>query len=462
LNHPLISAARALLRAGAANGGHLPQLNFPVRSGFEMRFLILLLAMAAAVSAEVQRIDPPALPGSGMPFLATGPDGGVFLTWTEPLAGAEASPGGPEARQPAPKHHALRLSRWRGNAWTAPETIAQGANWFVNWADFPSLTVLPGGTMFAHWLTRADGAGTYGYGIRIARRDPVAAKWQPVHGLNLDDKEDYAGFLSFVPGESSAVYLAPPAARHAHQPDSGSAGHSHRKTLRLLTFAGSGTAGSSMPGANAADSELDPDVCSCCQTTIGKTESGYILAYRDHLPGEIRDISVIRFSDGVWMSPRTLHPDGWKINGCPTDGPSLSARGRQVAIAWLTRAGGQAKVQVALSSDEGRTFRAPLRADGGNPLGRPAVTPFDRNSELLVWLEQAADGVEIRIRRISHDGTLHPAVTIAQAPPGRAAGFPKAAVAANQILLSWRDQTVRAALLPQTKLLELEKEFAKK
>jgi hypothetical protein len=434
-----------------------------------MRSLLVLLPLALTLHAQVRRIDPPALPGSGMPFLATGPDGDVFLAWTDPLAdpaapaGTVAPVGASDARPTAAKHHALRLSRWTGDAWSPPETIAQGANWFVNWADFPSLTVLPDRSMFAHWLTRAEGAGSYGYGIRIARRDPATAKWHPVHGINLDDKVDYAGFLSFVPGGRSAVYLAPPArAQHEHPQDHHASGHDHRKTLRLLTLGEGGTTGAksaSAAGANIADTELDPDVCSCCQTTIGKTAGGYVLAYRDHLPGEIRDISVIRYADGVWSSPRTLHADGWKINGCPTDGPSLSARGRQVAIAWLTRAGGEAKVQVALSSDEGRTFRAPLRADGGNPLGRPSITPFDRNSDLLVWLEQSTGAVDIRIRRVLHDGSLQPAVTVAQAPPGRAAGFPKAAVAANQILLAWRDQAVRAAILPQAKLLELEKEL---
>ena len=40
---------------------------------------------------------------------------------------------------------------------------------FVNWADFPSLVVLDGGRLAAHWLQR-NGSGTYAYGVRIRNR----------------------------------------------------------------------------------------------------------------------------------------------------------------------------------------------------------------------------------------------------------------------------------------------------
>lgn len=395
-----------------------------------MKLCLLLLACLIQAEAQFKRIDPPAAADSGMPLLVVGPDNAVYLAWTE------TSPS---------KDHALRFARWNGSGWTSPETIAEGKNWFVNWADFGSLTVLDDRTMLAHWLPRAEGGGKFGYGIRIARRDPDRPVWRQVHGMSLDEKVDYAGFLTFAPGTRAATYLAPPAVKEPTAHESHGDEHAHRKTARFIEF---------LPdGSVATDREIDADVCSCCQTALGKTRSGWIAAYRDHLPGEIRDISIVRFADGVWTQPRTLHPDGWKINGCPTDGPSLFARDSDVAIAWLTRAGDTPKIQLALSSDEGRTFRQPLRIDSGNPLGRPAITAFDQTSYLVTWLERKSDGQpEIRIRRVSRDGVASTPLIVAQAPLGRASGFPKVVVSGDNVFLAWRDERVRAMLLTKSQL----------
>lgn len=162
-----------------------------------MRIAILAM-IACGVTAQVRNVDPPALANSGMPFLTEGPAGSVYLSWIDPLE---------------EKEHALRFSRWRGSTWSEPETIARGRNWFVNWGDFPSLSVLPDGSMLAHWLTRSEGAGTYGYGIRVAKREPSAPGWRQIHGMSLDEKVDYAGFLTFVPGRNAAIYLSPPFSR---------------------------------------------------------------------------------------------------------------------------------------------------------------------------------------------------------------------------------------------------------
>lgn len=408
-------------------------------------WMALYAAAALAFAAGPESAQPPVGPQSGMPFLASAPDGSVYLSWIDPV----------ESNQ-----HALRFSRWDGTRWSAAETIAQGSNWFVNWADFPSIDVLPDGGLLAHWLTRSNAGSKFGYGIRIAKRDPGAKSWREIHGMSLDEPSDYAGFLAFVPGESEAIYLAPPAGHHA-----GAGGHDgetheegHRKTARYIAFTGKGTLDK--------DIEVDADTCSCCQTAIARTSRGLIAAYRDHRPGEIRDISVIRLTQGGWTQPRTLNADGWKINGCPTDGPSIAARQSQVAIAWLTRANDSPKVQASLSHDGGETFSPPLRLDSGNPLGRPSIIalnagamnpakrpPAKNSGYIAVWLEKTAgETLEVRVRRIREDGSLGTPRVVAQAPAGRAAGFPKIAATGNQLLVVWRDQQVRATFFDQSEL----------
>lgn len=414
----------------------MPVLMLLVGAGLVVRYIGRKLRPAAAIvtlsvlslHGEWRRVDPPAQPGSGMPHLTSGADGAVYLTWTEPAD---------------EKEHALRFAQWNGSRWTEPETIMQGRNWFVNWGDFGSLSVSPKGWMLAHWLARSQEGSKYGYGIHVARRDPAQPRWREIHGMSIDEKSDYAGFLAFAPGAAGAIYLSPPQDKHstaAHEE------HSHRKTVRFVSFLPDGSPG--------ADLELDSDACSCCPTAIGKTRSGLVAAYRDHLPGEIRDISVVRFIDGVWTKPRTLHPDGWRINGCPTDGPSLVSSGSNVAITWLTRANGEPKIQVSFSKDEGRTFGQPVRIDGGNALGRPSIAALDSDRYLIAWLEKSGESTEVRMRRVAADGKLTAPIKISQAPPGRAAGFPKIAVSGEQVLLAWRDERVRAALLTKSQIEE--------
>src|SRR5687767_4305137 len=80
----------------------------------------------------VAQITSPAGPGSGEPFLASHGDK-VYLSWLEPADSA----------------HALRFAVLDDTTWSEPRTIRSGRDFFVNWADFPSLKVLGGGRLAA-------------------------------------------------------------------------------------------------------------------------------------------------------------------------------------------------------------------------------------------------------------------------------------------------------------------------
>ncbi len=368
-----------------------------------------------------------------MPFFAHGTKGDVYLSWIDP-EGSQA--------------HALRLAKWSGAGWAQVETIAQGKNWFVNWADFPSLSVTADASMLAHWLARPESGGKYGYGIRVAHRAPgPTGRWSPVAAINENDPEDYAGFLSFA--GTRAAYLAP-LERNAAVPGQAHTGSGHGKSLRLAEF--------NAAGELSADRLLDADVCSCCQTTAVETSSGLLIAYRDHLPGEIRDISLVRIQDGRASAPEPLHRDGWRLNGCPTEGPSGASAGSSVGIAWITRAQGTSRLQLAWSQDGGAKFRPPVAADDGQPLGRPQLVALDASQFLLVWLERTAAGADIRLRRVGTDGRIGPSVVIASVAGSRSTGLPRIAVFRDQVLVAWRENAVRAGWRPLSSLPELPKQ----
>src|SRR5689334_11167439 len=103
---------------------------------------------ARTPGALVDSIASPTGPGAAEPNLAVAPDGRVYLSWLEP----------------ADSGFALRFSVFSNNAWSVPRTIVSRRDFFVNWADFPSLEVLGAGRLAAHWLQR-NGPGTYAYGV---------------------------------------------------------------------------------------------------------------------------------------------------------------------------------------------------------------------------------------------------------------------------------------------------------
>jgi hypothetical protein len=94
----------------------------------------------------------PAAPGGRYPHLATDTKGGAVLSWLQPIAD-----GG----------FALQHARWQGEVWSPPATIVTGRDWFINWADFPSVVPVTERLWAAHWLQQRPGS-VYSYDVRMA------------------------------------------------------------------------------------------------------------------------------------------------------------------------------------------------------------------------------------------------------------------------------------------------------
>jgi hypothetical protein len=393
-----------------------------------MRVVLAIVLTLAAVSVPAtQSVEAPASAGSGFYSLAADRSGRVYLSWVEPVTS-----GG----------HALRFSQLQGQHWTAPRTIATGANWFVNWGDHPSIAAA-GDRLLAHWLVDNDvRKGAYGYGVRIAESRDEGRTWRQVFEAGRDNVEDYTGFVSFLPGQDawSVAYLTPvkkPGSVVGHDHDAG-----HIMTLDWAEFGADGVLQS--------DTVVDPDACTCCNTGIAQTALGPVIVYRDHWPGEVRDISIVRQVDGHWTAPRPVFRDGWTINACPSNGPAIAANAKRVAVAWFTAAGDQPRVKVAFSDDAGEHFAAPVQVDGGNPSGWAQVVLLDGGSAIVSWLEATHDGKgEVRLRRVWSDGRVGEPVVVATAASGRSAGQPQMVRSGASLVVAWRrDNQVRTAIVP--------------
>ena len=361
---------------------------------------------------SIDTLASPAAPGSAEPNLATGTDGRVYLSWIEPAGDSM---------------HALRFATLDGDRWSAPRTIVSRADLFVNWADFPSIVALSGQRLAAHWLQRS-GDAKYAYEVRVAQSSDAGQTWSEPLVPHRDGTATEHGFVSLFPFRDSlgAIWLDGRNFARAAK------GESADMMLLMTAIAPAGTAG--------AERVLDERVCDCCQTSLALAASGPIVVYRDRLAGEIRDISVVRWTDTAWSRATVVHADDWKIDACPVNGPAIAANGDRVAVAWFTAARDSARVYVATSANSGVSFGEPVRVDDGNPVGRVDVELDDRGGALISWMEfTAGQQADVRVRRIDPEGQRGASTVVARTSGARASGFPRMASRANEVLFAWTE-----------------------
>lgn len=406
-------------------------------------FLFALLACTLRADITVEAIPNPAGPGASGGSLAVSPDGRVWLTWIEP------APGG----------HVLRFAT-RGpeqQSWSEARTIAQGPDWFVNWADFPALTAGEDGRATVVWFVNnpvsAASAGAHpghghGYHARISRTADGGRTWSTPERLTRESESvEFVSLATLPDGRVLAAWLD---GRGKHRP-----GDAQRLYARIL-------------GDSALDTLVDPSVCDCCQTTLTTFPDGSALvAYRGRTADEIRDIRVARFDGVKWEAPRPLGVDGWKISACPVNGPQLANIGGQTGVVWFTAADADPRVLASFSTDAGGSFVAPLRLDEVKPAGRVATTLLRNGSLLATWVD--AEGA-IRLRRVNPDFAAGEPVVLSAAGNARARGFPRLVVARDytggktkaELLLVFTAETAPALRtlrveIPEGELLEEEK-----
>ncbi|CAN5840701.1 hypothetical protein BH23GEM7_BH23GEM7_01210 [soil metagenome] len=383
---------------------------------------VLILAGCAADSREstpfttLEELASPAAPASAQPSLAAVGDR-VYLSWLEPQG----------------EEHALRVAVREGESWSEPHTVARGTNFFVNWADFPSLAALPDGTLAAHWLVRS-GPRSYDYDVHIALSPDGGRSWSRPAVPHRDGTQSEHGFVSLFAapqGGLGAVWLdgRETAATAGAEHDGHGSGGS--MTLRFTTLGPDGGLGPEVL--------LDERTCECCQTAAAVTSRGPVVVYRDRSPEEIRDIYLVRHRGGAWSEPRPVHRDGWEITGCPVNGPAIAAAGDDVAVAWFTAAQESPRVQVAFSDDAGESFGAPIRVDDGDPVGRAGVVLLDDGSALVSWLERIGEDGAVQVRRVRRQGESGPPITIAASSAARASGFPRMLRVGNEVIFAWTD-----------------------
>jgi hypothetical protein len=323
----------------------------------------------------------------------------------------------------------LKFSERTPQGWTPVVTAASGTDWFVNWADVPSVLRLANGTLVAHWLQKS-GSGTYAYDVRLSSSTDEGRTWSPSFMPHHDGTQTEHGFASLfdMPGAGlGLVWLDGRGMKGDH-------GHEQAgdMSLRFGTF--------DRTWKQTGERSIDTRVCECCPTAAALTAEGPIVAFRDRAPDELRNIHVARFENNRWTEPKPVHDDGWRFPGCPVNGPSLSARGRSVAIAWFTAKENQPKSLAAFSTNAGRSFGAPIVLDEPGSLGRVDIDLLPDGSAVAAYVATAQQGAQFRVRRIEPAGTLSEPTIVAVLLNNRTSGYPRMAVVGDEILFAWTDR----------------------
>lgn len=386
-----------------------------------------------------QMLTVPAQAASMAPRLTAGANGQGILTWLE------RSDAG----------HRFRFAVFDGTKFDRTGTIHAGEGFFANWADTPGLIVAPDGTWFAHWLQRS-GAGTYAYDIMAVTSSDQGRSWSAPFSPHDDQTPTEHGFASYFAtnsGQTGMVWLDGRMTRPDAADHSGDAHHAMgdgAMTLRSALVGSNGT---------VTDSSLiDDRVCDCCSTAAGLTDEGVVVIYRDRSETEIRDIKLVRRTPTGWTEPVAVHEDGWKIGGCPVNGPALLVRGQTVIVAWFTMADDTPRVRIARSEDGGRHFAAPRDLDTDTALGRVDLA-WTGDGYALSWLTESQSGQDgeglMRLARFESSGKLISTMDLLPIRNDRSSGFPRLLdLGEDRLLVSWTGQSaetgesqIRAAVL---------------
>ena len=377
---------------------------------------------------EFKPIDTPSLTG-GESNLYTAGSGDLILSWVEYADDST---------------DVLLFSRWKNLGWSTPMEIARGSDWFVNWADFPSVVVYPfkPKQLAAFWLQKSS-SSTYDYDIRISQSMDGGKSWSESFVLHNDGVNAEHGFVSFLPLDTTILACWLDGRNMTGSHDDQNHEHGGDMTLRSVEF--------NILGKTSNEIEIDQRVCECCQTDMAMADLGPLIVYRDRSEDEIRNIALSRKVDGEWTLPRDISQDEWKITGCPVNGPAIAANRNKVVFAWYS--GKENRIEAAISEDNGKSISKRVTVAQENKIGRIDLKLLKDNSWVISWIEMQEESAQIIVSHYSSDNKKIRDYVVDSIDPSRKSGFPRMAFSDNKLFVSWTDVTASSSKVSTAYLL---------
>jgi hypothetical protein len=192
-------------------------------------------------------------------------------------------------------------------------------------------------------------------------------------------------------------------------------------------------------GDERSERVVAASVCYCCKTTVAVGPDGALhAAWRHVFPGSVRDVVLSTSRDGgtTFSPPARVSDDGWAINGCPDNGPSLAVgRDGTVHVVWPTLDGERPALFFA-STRDGRRFTPRLRVptrDDATP-SHPQIVATGSGTLALAWDESGGGrrSAVVRGLTVGDSPAWGPAVSLGQGT------YPVLAAGVNgELLAAW-------------------------
>ena len=316
----------------------------------------------------------------------------------------------------------------------------------VNGEQPPRVAIGP--DIVVAWQSRRTGVSE----VRLARSKDGGRTFgaaQTIHDAHLTGARGWSSLAIDGTGRVHSAWLdgrnSRPTATGSTKPPQ--AQHQHAEPIQDIYYA------LIAPNGSRTETRVASDVCFCCKTGVAVGEDGATyVAWRNVYPPNVRDMAVARSDDGrTFTAPVRVSEDGWKIDACPEDGPSIAVDASNVLhIAWPTIVDVEASrkgIFYSYSTDRGRTFAPRIRLDdaaGAGHAGHPQIN-LAGASVAVTWDESETGGSKIRARVISsrgrgQDWSAEPGATltvVADAP----VTHPAVAATDTALLVSWTETT---------------------
>ena len=321
----------------------------------------------------------------------------------------------------------IYVARFDGKSWHQPLPVYTSDQLFVNWADFPKLLATDK-LLACFWLEK-NGAGTFSYDVRYSISDDQGKSWSPGKRLHTDTRQTEHGFPSAVALDTRTIGVVWLDGRDLKMGKDHMAEGNMQLLFRTIT-----------PDGPGPEEIIDPDTCECCNTDLVLTQRGLLAAFRNKTADHIRDIYLARRLKGNWQKAVPLHEDGWKLQGCPVNGPALAVHGKTVAAAWFTGAGTH-RLGLTVSHDDGHTFGKPLRF-AVDAQGRVDLALMGNQKLALSWLAPGdTEGlIKLAFFTCRQDPVMQGApITVDTTPAGRQSGFPRMVYRRDRLILAYQD-----------------------
>jgi len=351
----------------------------------------------------------------------------LFISWTEQVADSNF----------------LYISKLEDNSWSEKSIIKKGKDWFVNWADFPSISYNEiSNSLFSFHLQKSS-EETFSYDVNYHINQ--GSSWKDMQKIHDDNTFSEHGFVSSIPYKDGFM-VSWLDGRNTY--GKGHDGHAKgAMTIRSAILDNTGKI--------VDESLIDGMVCDCCQTSMTISNDIPIIVYRDRSKDEIRDIYYSRYIDSNWTDPQPIHDDEWEINGCPVNGPNIDSNEEKVVVSWFSASNGRPKVNLKFSRDNGRTFGDKILVDNieNSPIGRVDVEFISSDEVIISWLSTVEGKGKLLMRKIGVNGSVGEIKVIDEVSTERSTGFPQIEKFNDNIYISWTDNTqlnknVRVTTLP--------------